>query len=64
MQVTGEYGTSAPSSKDHFRYENPTVTAVSPVRENRTPTLHVSDEDAVPLTIVTPFTENPRTAHR
>ena len=40
------------------------VTAVSPVRENRTPTLHVSDRDAVLLTIVTPFTENSRMAKR
>ena len=33
------------------------MTAVSPVRENRTPTLHVSDKDAALLTIDTPFTE-------
>jgi hypothetical protein len=36
------------------------VTAVSPVRENRTPTLHVSDRDAVLLTMVTPFAEKPQ----
>jgi hypothetical protein len=36
------------------------VTAVSPTRENRTPTLHVSDEGAVLLTIITPLPRSPK----
>lgn len=30
VQVTAEFGTSATSSKDHFKYEGPTVTGVAP----------------------------------
>ncbi len=28
--VSNEFGTSAPTTKDHFKYENPTITSVSP----------------------------------
>ena len=30
VTITSPYGTSAISSKDHFRYENPVITDVSP----------------------------------